>query len=151
MSGANITAGTIPSNAISGGLSVSLPTTTMTTRTATQIGYTQTSTTASISYPNGTHTLTSITLNGPVGSVWITSLFVGYNNPLGNYSTLRIFNDGTTIAGWYIAAAGGQLYEQSLMGFCTVGSAANGNIVSAVASSPPFVTNSVILKATRIA
>jgi hypothetical protein len=118
--------------------------------TATQIGYTQTSTTSSISYSSGNNTLTSLTLNGPVGSVWIISLLVGYNTPLGNYSTLRIVNNGT-LAGWYIAAAGGQLYEQSLMGFCTVGSGANGNIVSAIASGTAFVTNSVILKATRIA
>jgi hypothetical protein len=41
MSGANITASTIPASAISGGITVSLPTTTMSMPTTYQIGYTQ--------------------------------------------------------------------------------------------------------------
>jgi len=82
MSGANITANTIPSSAINGGLSVSLPTTgTVPTPTSSQIGYTQTgsisSAIVSASYViphDANNYLSSIILNGPVGSVWIVSL-----------------------------------------------------------------------------
>jgi hypothetical protein len=88
MSGANIAAGTIPSSAISGGISVSLPTTTMTTRIATEIGYTQ-----SVYWiaPNSSKIintgfgdiLTTLTLNGPVGSVWLVNAGIRLNNPCG--------------------------------------------------------------------
>jgi hypothetical protein len=74
MSGANIAAGTIPSSAISGGISVSLPTTTMAARTATEIGYTQSvirNSGFTAMGAGGSNTLATLTLNGPAGSVWI--------------------------------------------------------------------------------
>ena len=81
MSGANITAGTIPPSAISGGISVSLPTTTMTTRIATEIGYTQTVywTTGKILNQGFGDVLTTLTLNGPVGSVWLVNCGIRLN------------------------------------------------------------------------
>jgi hypothetical protein len=74
MSGSNITANTIPSSAINGGISVSLPTTTMATRAATEVGYSQSVIRNSgFTALNGNqgNTITSLTLNGPAGSVWI--------------------------------------------------------------------------------
>jgi hypothetical protein len=82
MSGASITANTIPSSAINGGISVSLPTTTMTTRTATQVGY-QLTTNVNTLYVgvNYANTMAAIqTLSGlsPVGSVWIVQYSIDF-------------------------------------------------------------------------
>ena len=78
MSGASITANTIPSSSINGGISVSLPTTTMATRTSTQIGY---QLTASFPYGNSSPNslLCSIQLS-PIGSVWIVQMQIEFSS-----------------------------------------------------------------------
>ena len=72
----SITANTIPSSAINGGISVSLPSTTMAARTSTQIGYTISK--------SGTNTFAPYTWANfcshnfsPAGSIWIINGSVG--------------------------------------------------------------------------
>jgi hypothetical protein len=84
MSGANITASTIPSSAINGGLSVALPTTgTVSLTSNSQIGYSQKVTsTATTSFNSASaYTLAYLTLNGPVGSVWLVFSQTQFTNP----------------------------------------------------------------------
>ena len=76
MSGASITANTIPPAAINGGINVSLPTTSMTARTATQVGYQifQNQIPSAMwqnNACNATVPITNVTGLSPTGSVWI--------------------------------------------------------------------------------
>ena len=75
MSGASITANTIPASAINGGINVVLSSDTMSARTATQIGYTIKSTTLlnAIGGPGANDYVAKITGLGPIGSVWIVN------------------------------------------------------------------------------
>ena len=80
MSGANITASTTPSSAINGGISVLLPTTTMATRTSTQIGYQAVSNVSGLTVNNNTTvTIATLTLS-PQNSVWIVQFTIQINS-----------------------------------------------------------------------
>jgi hypothetical protein len=81
MSGASITTSTIPTSAIVGGGGVVLPTTTMTARTETQIGYQKKLIISSGSYPalgGNAYTFGSFELS-PIGSVWIVNAEINFN------------------------------------------------------------------------
>ena len=149
MSGANITSNTIPSSAISGGISVSLPTTTMSATLNTQVGYMQTSTSGAGTY-SGSNTVTSLTLNGPVGSVWLVFVWVNYGTPLGAYGVERITNNGNTLSGSYNGSNGPLFHECSLSTVFVVNSGTNGSKVEyAVVGS--CVIAEIRFRAVRIA
>ena len=150
MSGANITANTIPSSAISGGISVSLPTTTMAALTATQIGYTQTSTTGIGSYGPGGATITSLTLNGPVGSVWLLFGWYMFGTPLGAYSVMWIRSNNNQLTAIYLGTPAPQFFEQQLSTVFVVNGGANGNKVD-LGTTGTCTISGVHLKAVRIA
>ena len=115
MSGASITANTIPASAINGGISVSLPTTTMTARTATQIGYqlsvkNTSNPTLTMSSDNQLCTLTL----SPVGSVWIvTGGFTFSSSSVLNYCGFGV-QEGTNFSVFnYSPGNQSQLYFES--------------------------------------
>jgi hypothetical protein len=159
MSGANIAAGTIPSSAISGGISVSLPTTTMTTRTATEIGYMQTSTSGGggTSYPgNILGTITTLTLNGPVGSVWILSAWCNFGSTPQSYSYITLNHGAQTeppIARVSYGSTNVNFQEFPISGFYSIPSGTNGNIVrfQIYPGNSACTVNTVSFKAVRIA
>ena len=92
MSGASITASTIPASAIVGGVggSSALPTDTMTTRTATQIGYQITTNIGGNINANYTsYTLGNLTLS-PVGSIWVVSYQINFTNSNSNMTYIEM-------------------------------------------------------------
>ena len=162
MSGANITANTIPTSAISGGISVSLPTTTMATRAATEVGYQQSVTSnasATISTGVGYH-IAGLTLNGPTGSVWLiygasefstsSSFAYSVNARQTTWSGAGTYANNTCICGF------GKLNDDrvQIFGIYTI-SGTDGNKISlgmyGKSSSPSAVHVYSILTATRIA
>jgi hypothetical protein len=166
MSGANIAAGTIPSSAISGGISVSLPTTTMSALTATQIGFTQTGTfNSGMTINNGAGgTIGTLTLNGPVGSVWLVNAYI-QNTSCGNGLSwacqLGSQNGANTYGpnGWPIHSSICGTYHKcsslqvSSSGVAVISSATYGNllVLGAYAEGSNLNIHTGLIRATRIA
>jgi predicted nucleic acid-binding Zn-ribbon protein len=96
MSGASITANTIPASAINGGISVSLPTTgTMTARTSSQIGYTITSTTLLATTGGAVAQISGLS---PIGSVWIVNAAIQFGNEVKKLDEYQWFvQQGSTV------------------------------------------------------
>jgi hypothetical protein len=88
MSGESITANTIPTSAIVGGGGVVLPTTTMTARTETQIGYQKSTTKATGTITSNSDTQFGTITLSPIGSVWILQAGINLGGG-GNASRLQ--------------------------------------------------------------
>jgi hypothetical protein len=143
MSGASITANTIPTSAINGGISVSLPTTTMTARTSTQIGYqiSQTFGENCGNYDAKTHA--SITLT-PAGSVWIVAFqanFLSNNNNLQMIELNAQENSGSWESGKYQPG-------NHICGFIDFGSAGGGANIANITYAKSFAISNVYVVST---
>jgi hypothetical protein len=165
MSGANITANSILPSAISGGLTVSLPTTTMTTsKAATEVGYTQSALfNSGMTINQGVGgTIGTLTLNGPVGSVWI--IFAGISNNSNGTNGISwccnhgsVINSNTFGSNQLSGAICGGYHKCSTMTVCgsgvvVISSATYGNLIILGAYAEGAISVGYgIIKATRIA
>ena len=164
MSGANITSNTIPSSAISGGISVSLQTTgTIPVPISNQIGYTQY---ASIlndtyTYPNGVNTITTLSLIGPVESVWVVhvgiyseKLFTGFswgclNGSMFNSNTYK--EEGWRLQNCICGAYTINVPQIQSSGINVIKNSTYGNLLVLGFNGNNVIIKNAFIRATRIA
>ena len=162
MSGANITSGTIPSSAISGGVgSSSLPSTGPITLNSSQIGYTQKyiNSTAQTFAANSSNTIAYLTLNGPVGSVWIIHCATDFSSYAASYnygvqSSTLSWSANSNYSNYLICGVGTPAWRAQLSGVYIVTGGTGNQIALGIypnSSSPATINSYTILSATRIA